>query len=95
LAVAEAVPILLAATNWSDAHKQLANIGIALELAQNKSGANLVIDGKNVKASIYDGTALAKLVKWWGTPFEPRPDHVKFAEYKPRPMFPNNAERAR
>ena len=93
--VEEAVPILLAAKDWSDAHNKLAAIGIGLELAKNKSGANLVIDGKNVKASTYDGTALAKLVKRFNAPFQPRPGHVQIASFKPRPMFPNDPDRAR
>lgn len=94
IALEEAVPALLRAKDWADAHGQLAKLGLGLELAQNKSGANFIINGKKVKASVADETALAKLQKRWGA-FQPRPDHTGVATYLPRPMFPGDAERTR
>lgn len=94
VAIEEAVPVLLAANSWFDAHSELAKLGIGLELAKNKSGANILIDGKNVKASISDRTSLAKLEKRWGL-FQPRPDRVLIAASSDRLMFPADAERVR
>lgn len=94
VAVEEAVPILRGVKSWLDAHAKLAETGIGLELAMNKSGANIVIDGKSVKASISDSTSLAKLKKRWGA-YEPRPKTLPLAPYVPRSMFPGDVDRAR
>jgi len=92
VAVEEAVPILRAAKNWPDAHSQLAHLGIGLEIAKNKSGANLVIDGKNVKASISDSTSLQKLERRWGA-FQPKAAGVHIANVCDRPMYPKDPQR--
>lgn len=94
VAIEEAIPALLVAKDWADAHLQLARLGIGLEMAKNKSGANLSIDGKNVKASTSDRTSLKKLEYLWGN-FEPRSDDVTIASYVQRPMFPGDPDRAR
>ena len=94
VAIEEAVPVLLAAKDWTDAHAHLAKVGIGLEMAMNKSGANLVINGKTVKASISDSTSLAKLEKRWGA-FQPPAAHVEITSFAPRLMFPADADRAR
>lgn len=93
IAVMEVVPLLLAADNWNDAHRRLADIGIELAKSKNNAGINFEIDGKRVKGSIHDRTALAPLEKRWGA-FEPRDPSVTVAPFVPRLMHPKDAKRA-
>lgn len=94
VAVTEVVPILLAANGWSEAHSQLAAIGVGLALSKNNNGIVFEIDGKSVKGSIHDKTALAPLMKRWSAFVSREPD-VNVARFEPRPMYPDDANRSR
>ena len=63
-----------------------------MELANNKSGANVVIDEIKVKASISDSTSLQKLEVQWG-PFQPRTGDIQVAVFTNRLMHPSDPER--
>lgn len=91
IALEIAVPIALRAGSWEECHCKLAAEGIAL--ARTRYGANFIIDGKAVKASIDRSSSYAKLKALYGGeeykpstyPLEPSPIRV---------MWPNNAKRS-
>lgn len=85
-----AVPIALQSTSWDECHSRLAVEGIAIE--RTRYGANFVIDGKSVKASIDRSTSYAKLkARFGGEEFTPSPYTVKSAA--PRELWPEGSKR--
>jgi hypothetical protein len=81
-----AVPILLAAKSWNEAHHGLAREGISIE--RRRKGAVLVIDGIAVKASISRQTSLAKLEQRYGEPM--KVSLYAAAEVAPREIYPDD-----
>ena len=85
-----AVPIALQSTNWDECHRRLAVEGIAIE--RTRYGANFVIDGKSVKASINRSTSYAKLkARFGGEDFTPSGYTV--ARAPSREMWPERSKR--
>lgn len=60
IALEIAAPIALSSTSWDECHRRLAAEGIALRKTQVR-GAEFIIDGKPVKASINRETSFSKL----------------------------------
>ncbi|KAB2911752.1 MAG: hypothetical protein F9K30_21545 [Dechloromonas sp.] len=85
-----AVPIALRSSNWDECHRLLAAEGIALQ--KTRYGANFVIDGTPVKASVDRRTSFENLKKLYGGE-----DFVesrnKLAAQAPREMWPHDAKR--
>lgn len=93
VALEEAVPILLSAVSWPEAHSRLAIIGIEFKRAKNGTGANFEMGGVKVKASIHDSTSLPALVKRLGA-FEPNSVDEPIIPYVPRCLHGNDPKRA-
>lgn len=85
-----AVPIALRSSGWEECQRLLAAEGIALD--KTRYGANFVIDGKPVKASIDRRTSFENLKKLYGGEdfVESR---YKLAAQAPREMWPHDAKR--
>ena len=90
IALEIAAPIALSSTSWDECHRRLAAEGIALRRTQVR-GAEFIIDGKPVKASINRETSFAKLKDRYGTDFVPSVHKVQPAP--PREMWPGDAKR--
>lgn len=85
-----AVPIALKSTSWDECHRRLAVEGIAIE--KTRYGANFVIDGKSVKASIDRSTSYAKLkARFGGEDFTP--SRYTVARAPSREMWPEGSKR--
>lgn len=85
-----AVPIALNSTSWDECHRRLASEGIRIE--KTRYGANFVIGGKPVKASIDRSTSFAKLkARFGGEEFTPSRYTVESAP--PREMWPEGSKR--
>lgn len=90
LALEVAVPIALQSSSWDECHQLLAAEGIALE--KTRYGANFIIDGKPLKASIDRRTSFANLKKRYGGEEFSGSRH-KLEATPPREMWPDDARR--
>ncbi|MBJ7389189.1 MAG: relaxase/mobilization nuclease domain-containing protein [Sphingomonadaceae bacterium] len=86
IALEVAVPILLAAKSWNEAHNGLAKAGISIE--KRRTGAVFLIGGIAVKASISRQTSLVKLEQRYREPMTESP--YAAAEVAPREIYPND-----
>jgi hypothetical protein len=91
IALEVAAPIALQSSSWDECHQLLAAEGITLE--KTRYGANFVIDGKPVKASIDRRTSFANLKKHFGGE-EFSGSRYKLAAVPPREMWPHDAKRS-
>lgn len=90
IALEVAVPIAQRARTWDECHRLLAAEGIAI--SRTRYGANFVIDGVVVKASIDRSTSYAKLkARYGGEEFTP--STYPLASVPPRERWPDDAER--
>jgi len=90
LALEVAVPIALQSPSWDECHRLLAAEGITLE--KTRYGANFVIDGKPVKASIDRKTSFANLKKRYASE-EFVESRYKLTAAPPREIWPHDAKR--
>jgi len=90
IALEVAVPIALQSSTWAECLRLLAAQGIALE--KTRYGANFVIDGRPVKASIDRRTSFANLRKRYGGEEFPE-SRYKLAAPSPREMWPHDERR--
>lgn len=90
IALEVAVPIALQSSTWAECLRLLAAEGIALE--KTRYGANFVIDGRPVKASIDRRTSFASLRKRYGGEEFPK-SRWKLAAPSPREMWPHDEKR--
>lgn len=90
IALEIAVPIALESTSWDECHRRLAAEGIAIQ--RTRYGANFVIEGKPVKASIDRSTSYARLKeRFGGEEFKPSSHTVK--NVAPRELWPEGSQR--
>ncbi|KNH01899.1 polyprotein [Qipengyuania citrea LAMA 915] len=85
-----AVPIAVKSTNWDECHRRLAMEGISIE--RTRYGANFVIGGKPVKASIDRSTSFAKLKARFGEK-EFKPSRYTVGSAAPRELWPEGSKR--
>lgn len=90
LAFEVAVPIALRSSSWDECHRLLAAEGIMLK--RTRYGANFIIDGKPVKASIERKTSFENLKKHYGGEEFSESRH-KVAAAPPREMWPHDQKR--
>jgi hypothetical protein len=85
-----AVPIALKSTSWDECHRRLALEGISIE--RTRYGANFVIGGKPVKASVDRSTSFAKLkARFSEEEFEP--SRYTAGSAAPRELWPEGSKR--
>lgn len=90
IALEVAVPLALKSTSWIECHRLFAEQGIALE--RTRYGANFIIEGKRVKASIDRRTSYGSLKKrFGGEEYVPSPYQPK--DVPQREMWPNDTKR--
>lgn len=90
IALEIAAPIALSSTSWDECHRRLAAEGIALRKT-NVRGAEFIIDGKPVKASINRETSFAKLKDRYGSDFDASVHEVQPSP--PREMWSGDEKR--
>ncbi|MGY6550355.1 MAG: relaxase/mobilization nuclease domain-containing protein [Erythrobacter sp.] len=85
-----AAPIALASTSWDECHRRLAAEGIEICMTEAR-GAQFIIDGKPVKASINRKTSYKQLKDLYQEDF--RPSRYKVQHVPRREMWPNDVKR--
>lgn len=85
-----AVPIALKSTSWDECHRRLAVEGISIE--RTRYGANFVIDGKPVKASVDRSTSFEKLKARYGGEEFTSTSYIVRSD-APRELWPEDSNR--